>query len=264
MTADQDRDLFLRVWQSEISRAIEIFTGENAEVSCSRRERAISLEDCTSYLWWRQEFHSDSLFTVWTGAPQEVWMALGGESEPAERCRQIYFDILRQTHDGTANALGAQTGKPVRCLAGEANRPELLEGLDVCAVDLGFQGKLLPPLLLAIERAAARVQQSPKPLAPKPSLPLGRLVELELPLAVSLGKAVMPIRDILKITPGSLVELDRTPADYVDLMVHGIVIARGEMVSMKGNYGVRVKEIISRGDRLELPVPVTTPPQTFS
>lgn len=81
---------------------------------------------------------------------------------------------------------------------------------------------------------------------------LRRLMDLELPLAVALGRAVLPIEDILKITSGSLIELDRTVGDYVDLMVHGTVVARGEIVSVKGNYGVRIKEIISRQDRLAL------------
>ncbi len=81
---------------------------------------------------------------------------------------------------------------------------------------------------------------------------LRRLMDLELPLAVTLGRAVLPIEDILKITSGSLIELDRSVGEHVDLMVHGTIVARGEIVSVKGNYGVRIKEIISRQDRLAL------------
>ena len=81
---------------------------------------------------------------------------------------------------------------------------------------------------------------------------LQRLMDVELPLAVTLGRSVLPIHDILKMTSGSLIELDRTVNEYVDLMVHGTVVARGEIVSVKGNYGVRIKEIISRQDRMAL------------
>jgi flagellar motor switch protein FliN/FliY len=81
---------------------------------------------------------------------------------------------------------------------------------------------------------------------------LRRLMDLELPLAVTLGRAVLPIEDILKISSGSLIELDRSVGEYVDLMVQGTIVARGEIVSVKGNYGVRIKEIISRQDRLAL------------
>ncbi len=84
------------------------------------------------------------------------------------------------------------------------------------------------------------------------SLMLQRLMDLEMPMAVALGRAVLPIHDILRMTSGSLIELDRNVGEYVDLMVHGTVVARGEIVSVKGNYGVRIKEIMSRQDRLAL------------
>ncbi|HEX4169831.1 MAG TPA: FliM/FliN family flagellar motor switch protein [Bryobacteraceae bacterium] len=81
---------------------------------------------------------------------------------------------------------------------------------------------------------------------------LRRLLDLELPLAVLLGRAVMPIQEVLKLTSGSLIELDRSVSDLVDLLVHGTVVARGEIVSLRGNYAVRIKEIISREDRFSL------------
>lgn len=253
----QDVELFLRLWQVEISRAIEIFTGEKAEAGCHRRERALRADDCSNYLWWKQAFEADEPFTVWIGAQESGWTALGGGDEPDERCRQIYFDILRQTHDAVANALGGETGKPVRCVSGEAQKPERLSNLDICAVEIRFRSEALPPFLLAIGSSGGdlevpEVSAAKRVAAVAPPIALGRFMELELPLAVSLGKAVMPIREILKITPGSLVELDRAPAEHVDLLVHGTIVARGEIVSLKGNYGVRIKEIISRQDRMEL------------
>jgi flagellar motor switch protein FliN/FliY len=81
---------------------------------------------------------------------------------------------------------------------------------------------------------------------------LSRLMDLQLPVTVLLGRAVLPIRDVLKISLGSLIELDRQINDYVEVMVHGTVVARGEIVSVRGNYGVRIKEIISRQDRIAL------------
>ncbi len=82
---------------------------------------------------------------------------------------------------------------------------------------------------------------------------LHRLMDLELPLAVRLGRAKMPIQDVLKLTSGSLIELDRNVGDSVDLLVHGTVVARGEIVSQRGNYAVRIKEIVRRDDRLTRP-----------
>jgi flagellar motor switch protein FliN/FliY len=81
---------------------------------------------------------------------------------------------------------------------------------------------------------------------------LSRLMDLQLPVTVLLGRAILPIRDVLKIASGSLIELDRQIDDYVEVRVHGTVVARGEIVSVRGNYGVRIKEIISRQDRIAL------------
>ena len=87
-----------------------------------------------------------------------------------------------------------------------------------------------------------------QPLTPM----LDCLMDLELPLSIAIGRSTLPIRDVLKMTPGSLIELDRRIGESVDLVVHGTTVAKGEVVSVKGNYGVRIKEIISRQDRLAL------------
>ncbi len=81
---------------------------------------------------------------------------------------------------------------------------------------------------------------------------LNRLMDLQLPVSVLLGRSVLPIREILKIVSGSLIELDRQSGDYVEIVIHGTIVAKGEIVSVKGNYGVRIKEVISRQDRLAL------------
>lgn len=80
-----------------------------------------------------------------------------------------------------------------------------------------------------------------------------RLLDLQLPLAVTLGQTTLPIHEILQLTSGSVVELDRQAGEYLDLSIHGTVVARGEIVSVKGNYGVRIKEIISPQERMALP-----------
>ena len=81
---------------------------------------------------------------------------------------------------------------------------------------------------------------------------LGRLMDLDLPMSIALGRAVLPIRDVLKLSAGSLVELDRRVGDNVEVLVHGTVVAKGEVVSVKGNYAIRIQEIISQHDRAAL------------
>jgi flagellar motor switch protein FliN/FliY len=62
----------------------------------------------------------------------------------------------------------------------------------------------------------------------------------------------MPLKEVMKLTSGSAVELDRKPDDDVEVIVNNCVIARGEVVVVEGNYGVRITEIISREQRMAL------------
>ncbi len=80
---------------------------------------------------------------------------------------------------------------------------------------------------------------------------LDLILDIELPVAVSLGKSRMKIKDVLKLGPGSLIELDRSADDYVDLVVNGKVIARGEVVVVESNFAFRIREIVSKAERLK-------------
>jgi flagellar motor switch protein FliN len=80
---------------------------------------------------------------------------------------------------------------------------------------------------------------------------LDLLLDLELPVSVSFGKAQMPLEQILKLTTGSIVELETAVNEPVEVVVNNCVIARGEVVVVDGNYGVRVQQIVSRAERLQ-------------
>ena len=80
---------------------------------------------------------------------------------------------------------------------------------------------------------------------------LDLLMDLELPVNISFGKTQMPLQQVLKWTTGSIVELENAVNAPVDIVINNCVIARGEVVSVEGNYGVRVQEIVSRAQRLQ-------------
>ena len=71
---------------------------------------------------------------------------------------------------------------------------------------------------------------------------------MNVPLAVTaeLGKSKMMVRDILKLGVGSVVELDRLAGGPVDLLVNNKLIARGEVVAIDDNFGVRITELIDK------------------
>lgn len=76
------------------------------------------------------------------------------------------------------------------------------------------------------------------------------LLDLELPLSVSLGGANIPLHTLSNLGSGSMVTLDRPVDDPVDIVVNDRVVARGEMVVVDGCYGVRILEIASAAQRL--------------
>jgi flagellar motor switch protein FliN/FliY len=79
---------------------------------------------------------------------------------------------------------------------------------------------------------------------------LDLLLDVEMPVSVSFGRAQLPLKHLIKLTTGSIVELGRSVSEPVDIIVNNTVIARGEVVVVGGNFGVRIKEILSKQDRL--------------
>jgi flagellar motor switch protein FliN len=72
---------------------------------------------------------------------------------------------------------------------------------------------------------------------------MGMLLKVEVPVTISLGKASLPLKETLKLTRGSVVELDRTFNDPVEIVVNGRVVARGDIVVVEDKYAVRIREI---------------------
>src|SRR5690606_37427220 len=72
---------------------------------------------------------------------------------------------------------------------------------------------------------------------------LEAVLEVDLPLIVRFGRAVMTMRSVADLSPGAVVDMGRTPDEPVELLVGERLVARGEVVIVGGNYGVRVTEL---------------------
>ncbi len=82
------------------------------------------------------------------------------------------------------------------------------------------------------------------PLGDQQNLDL--LMNVSLQITAELGKCKMAVSDILKLGTGSIVELDRLAGGPVDLLVNDKLVARGEVVAIDENFGVRVTELIQK------------------
>lgn len=79
---------------------------------------------------------------------------------------------------------------------------------------------------------------------------LDLVMDVTLNLTVELGKTELSIKDVLELTRGSVIELDRVAGEPVDLMANGKLIAKGEVVVIEDNFGLRITSIVSPADRL--------------
>lgn len=104
----------------------------------------------------------------------------------------------------------------------------------------------------APDSAAAPAAGPPAAAAGGSSVPpnLDLILGIDLPLWVRFGETAMTIQALSKLGPGTTVELDRSPDDPVDVLVNNTVVARGEVVVVSGNYGVRVTEVVSTTARI--------------
>lgn len=79
---------------------------------------------------------------------------------------------------------------------------------------------------------------------------LDLVMDVSLNLTVELGRTELPIKEVLELTRGSVIELNRIAGETVDLYANGKMIAKGEVVVIEDNFGLRITSIVSPADRL--------------
>ncbi len=77
------------------------------------------------------------------------------------------------------------------------------------------------------------------------------LLDVPLEVTVELGRCRLTIGEILRLTKGATVELDKVAGEPLDVRVNGQLIARGEAVIVNDKFGVRLSEVVSRSERVE-------------
>ncbi len=98
-------------------------------------------------------------------------------------------------------------------------------------------------------RPASLPELTPSPSG-GPGYNIDLLLGVNLQVAVEIGRTTLPIRDVLSLTPGSIVELDKLAGEKVDVLVNGRPIAQGEVVVVDENFGVRITDVVARQQRI--------------
>ncbi|HEY1896942.1 MAG TPA: FliM/FliN family flagellar motor switch protein [Terracidiphilus sp.] len=100
-------------------------------------------------------------------------------------------------------------------------------------------------------RGQAETLPAPGADEPAPGSGVELLLDVELEATLRFGCREMPLLELLELGPGDVVQLDRGVSDPVDLIVGDKIVARGEVVLVNGNFGLRVTEVAAPRKRLE-------------
>jgi len=76
------------------------------------------------------------------------------------------------------------------------------------------------------------------------------LAEIPLRVSVEVGSTALRLSDLMDLSEGSVVELDRQAHELLDIMVNGTLVAKGEVVTVNGRFGIRVVDVVSTDARI--------------
>ena len=263
-------------WASRLRLAVEMMAQQPATVSTTGANAAAVAEAGTLLSLDYELSHAPSapLRVATPGAASagiaRVVLAASGIEETDEALlTETWQEILAQAASGLAQNVGMRLGQSVGCASAKTAPGAALAGC-VHAIVLSIAGQAFAPLFIAFPDAfldavgpagdtqSAETGHDMELTGEMPgghsTIPpaLDLLLDVELPVSVSFGRTYLPVREVLKLATGSIIELDRPVNQDVEVVVNNCVIARGEVVVIEGNYGVRIHQIISRSDRMAL------------
>ncbi len=257
-------------WSTRFGQVIESMTGESGSLSVTQTSHPAGGE----FFWWEQAFSLAPNATVWIASSAaeaiggRILRAAGVEDGSAEDAKSTYQEVLNQSLSSLSQAMTSRLRKEVLCSSGKESAPDR-ETHPTYSVSFALPDIEVNLIVVLSEclMAALHEREAPKSLeskpakqiapelpsasaAPKSSKSLDLLLDVELPISVSFGRTQLPLKDVIKLTTGSIVELNRAVSEPVEIIVNNCVIAKGQVVVVEGNFGVRIQQVISRQERL--------------
>ncbi len=264
---DDTQPRFIHHFEAALSQAVGSLTGKDFQVALDAT--ATDPPTLENAIIWQQSFSVVEGPSFWIAAGRDLWESLGRitleaagiEEVTDEDCRSTWQEILQQTVAGVATAIAADQDREVTVSQGaeiEAE-PSGLTWLVFSVIDSSNKAwSFKAGWTEGLASAAPEERRSPADRSGTASKTFDLLLEVALPITVSFGRTSMQIREVLKLNTGSIVELERFVSDPVEVIVNDCVIARGEVVVVDGNYGVRIKQLASREDRLRTGIAEST------
>ena len=264
-------------WGEENARTLQSMTDVRPSASCAVLDKeeagvaAAGFGEGASITEVTFAFGKEAI--MWIALPDTAVNALGGrtltaagiEDSGAEDIRNTCLEIVQQAHAGLAQAISRRLQQGVSSKGVETVK--FPTDYTVFRLELSFPESpavltyftISPGMLAGLEvsdpastpKTGESSVASAQPATPNlsTSKTFDVMLEVSMPVSVSFGRTEMLIKEVLKLTTGSIVELNRNVTEPVDVIVNDRVIARGEVVVVDGNYGVRIQKIVSLQER---------------
>lgn len=191
-----------------------------------------------------------------------------GEGEIAPAAGEAVREVVGRMLRAAGPALGPLFARPVAFAAPAVHvvtelgglPPGLEAGTPLTVTRAQFHSEdSVEALLLLTDEALARaiaalgqeeVEGGAEPGRLDGPARLDLILDVTLPVTVELGRARLMVQDILKLAPGSVIELDKAAGEPVDLLINDRPIARGEVVVIDENFGIRLTSIVTASERI--------------
>ncbi len=89
------------------------------------------------------------------------------------------------------------------------------------------------------------------PISAEEKRKLDTILDIPVTISMEVGRSRIPIRNLLQLNQGSVVELDRMAGESLDVLVNGTLIAHGEVVVVNDKFGIRLTDVISQVERIK-------------
>jgi flagellar motor switch protein FliN len=199
-------------------------------------------------IWWSWSLSIDAACRVLAGASLATWREICGLDADATAA-DFSVESLAALTPIIQEAARSKFGSEVTCSVAERSEAPPHEWTSAplavkhaSGVDMSVHLSISLDLETALGRSTTKMDGeqglAPRLAATRNSADI--LMHVEMPVSIVLGRTKMRFQDLLKLTNGSVVELDQLLDDEVEIRVSNCVIAYGEVVAVDGNYAVRV------------------------
>ena len=257
------KGLLEELFSKSLAQSIASMTGEEADVTAG----SVFGSD-GSLLWFGWRLKPETYGALSFGGPKQLWVDLGkkilsmGEDEEpdTELIDSTLSEIASQVAGSITTFLNHQYQRQIETGTVKTQEAALAPepGVSISFHQVRFSDGSAIPVSFRVPESLFQSlipvkQQQETPAANAAPVDAGKLellFDVEMPVSISIGRAKMPLKDVVKLTTGSVVELSRSISEPVDIVVNNCVVARGDVVVVEGNFGVRIREVLSKEDRM--------------